>query len=426
MTSNGMKKVVFLLLFCFAFWPAKWAFSASIDELKQKIGDRANEIKNLEEEIAELDKNVQKTVGEKQTLSSELKQIDSIKKKLEGDIKVTSKKISLAELNITRLLSEIADKNKRISSSLKSIRDSLKIINELEATSLPERLLSGEKFSTAWNYISNLEDLQVKTIDHIESLENIKRDLETDKMELEGEKNKQLKFNSQLSDQKKIAEQNIKQKNELIKNTSNKEANYRKMLAETEARKRAVESELAQFESDLKIAIDPSSLPTIGQKVLSWPLDVVRITQHFGHTAFSKTQAIYNGNGHNGIDMGVPIGTPLKAAADGVVLGAGDTDLVCYRASYGKWVMIDHQNGLATIYGHMSLIKVSAGQQVKRGELIGYTGNSGYATGPHVHFTVAATQAVKIGQLKSKVKGCGTYTIPYGSLNGYLNPLSYL
>jgi murein DD-endopeptidase MepM/ murein hydrolase activator NlpD len=421
-----MKTTIIIFLFCLAFWPAKWAFSASIDELKTKIEDRSNEIKDLEKEIAELDKNVQKTVGEKQTLNTELKQIDAVKKKLETDIKVTSKKINLSELNITRLQSDIADKNSRISFGQKSIGDSLKIIYDLESTTLPERLLSGDSFSTAWNIISNLEDLQVKTVGHIKNLEEIKRGLEADKVELEGEKTKQVKFNTQLSDQKKIADQNIKQKNELIKTTNNKEVNYRKMLAETEARKRAVENELAQFESDLKVAIDPNSLPTVGNKILSWPLDVVRITQNFGHTEFSKTQAIYNGKGHNGIDMGAPIGTPLKASADGVVLGSGDTDLVCYRASYGKWVMIDHLNGLATIYGHMSLIKVSAGQQVRRGDIIGYTGNSGYATGPHVHFTVAATQAVKIGQLKSKVKGCGTYTIPLGSLNGYLNPLSYL
>jgi murein DD-endopeptidase MepM/ murein hydrolase activator NlpD len=421
-----VRKYLIIFFLCIALLPIDSAFSASIDELKTKIEDRSNEIKDLEKEIAELDKNVQKTVGEKQTLNSELKQIDAVKKKLETDIKVTSKKINLSELNITRLQSDIADKNSRISFGQKSIADSLKIIYDLDSISLPEKLLSGDSFSIGWNYVSNLEDLQSKTVEHISNLEETRRGLETDKAELEAEKSKQVKFNTQLSDQKKIADQNITAKNQLIKTTNNKEVNYRKMLAETEARKRAVESELAQFESDLKVAIDPNSLPTVGNKILSWPLDVVRVTQYFGHTEFSKTQAIYNGNGHNGIDMAAPIGTPLKASADGVVLGSGDTDLVCYRASYGKWVMIDHNNGLATIYGHMSLIKVSAGQQVKRGDIIGYTGNSGYATGPHVHFTVAATQAVKIGQLKSKVKGCGTYTIPLGSLNGYLNPLSYL
>ena len=95
------------------------------------------------------------------------------------------------------------------------------------------------------------------------------------------------------------------------------------------------------------------------------------------------------------------------------------------RSILWQWIMIDHGNGLATIYGHLSLQSVNR-QKVERGDLIGYTGKSGYATGPHLHYSVVATQAVKIGQLKSKVKGCGTYTIPLGAFNGYLNPLLYL
>ncbi|MDO8493557.1 MAG: peptidoglycan DD-metalloendopeptidase family protein [bacterium] len=421
-----MIKKLIIVLFCFALLPANEALSASIDELKSKIADKGGEIRDLEREIAELDKSIQKTTGEKQTLNTELKQIDVIKKKLEADIKVTGKKINLAELNITKLEADITDKNTRISGGQNAIGDSLKIINDIDSASLPERLLSSESFSVMWNQVSVLEDIQSKTIGHIKNLEAVKRGLEADKRDLEGERKKFVSLNSQLSDQKKIAEQNIKLKNQLIKDTNNKEVNYRKLLADTEARKRAVESELSQFESDLRIAIDPSSLPGIGLKILSWPLDNVRITQYFGLTEFSKTQAIYNGKGHNGIDLGVSIGTPLKASSKGVVVGTGDTDSVCYHASYGKWVMIDHNNGLATIYGHMSLVKVSSGQSVNAGEIIGYTGNTGYATGPHLHFTVAATQAVKIGQLKSKVKGCGTYTIPLGPFNGYLDPLSYL
>lgn len=421
-----MKKFFILFLLYFAFLPANRVMSASVDELKSKISDRASEIRELEKEIAELDKNVQKTVGEKQTLNAELKQIDAVKKKLDADIKVTSKKINLAELNITKLQSDIADKNDRIGSGQSTVISSLKTINRLDSISLPEIMLSGENFSSIWNNVSNLEDLQAKMIGHIKDLEAVRRGLEEDKKELEDEKRREVGFRAQLSDQKKIAEQNIASKNKLIKDTNNKEVNYRKMLAETEARKNAVESELAQFESELKIAIDPNSLPTTGLKVLSWPLTTVRITQYFGHTEFSKTQAIYNGKGHNGIDMGAPIGTPLKASASGVVVGAGDTDPVCYKASYGKWIMIDHNNGLSTIYGHLSLIKVSPGQKVNVGEIIGYTGSSGYSTGPHLHFTVAASQAVKVGTLKSKVRGCGTYTIPLGPFNGYLNPLSYL
>jgi murein DD-endopeptidase MepM/ murein hydrolase activator NlpD len=113
------------------------------------------------------------------------------------------------------------------------------------------------------------------------------------------------------------------------------------------------------------------------------------------------------------------------AAAAGTVMGTGDTDLVCKGASYGRWVLIKHDNGLATLSGHLSLIKVVAGQRVERGELIGYAGQTGYATGPHLHFTVAAAQGVEIKNLKSAV--CpGTYTMPVFDARAYLDPILYL
>ncbi len=263
-------------------------------------------------------------------------------------------------------------------------------------------------------------------VSHINSLQAIKAGLESDKKSLEGERKNLILLNTELGDQKKIVLQNIADKNRLIKDTNNKEVNYRKLLADTQARKAAVESELAQYQSQLSVTINPESLPGIGSKILSWPLAAVGITQYFGDTEFSKTQPIYNGHGHPGIDLRASIGTVITAPASGVVEGVGDTDPVCYKASYGKWIMLDHGNGLATLYGHLSLIKVSAGDTVNRGDIIGYTGSTGYATGPHLHFGVVATAAVKIGQLKSKVPGCGTYTIPLGPFNGYLNPLSYL
>ncbi|MBI3631906.1 MAG: peptidoglycan DD-metalloendopeptidase family protein [Candidatus Vogelbacteria bacterium] len=424
-------KILIRLLILLGVFTQLWnqnlpVHAQSVDDLKAKISSKNDEIKNIEAEINRLDKEVKNTQITGQTLNTELKQADAIKKRLDVDIKLTIKKIDVTSLNITSIESNIVDKNAGIDSGQAGISESLRLINEAEKYSLLETILSGANLSTIWSQISELETLQNETAEHIQNLKFLKKELQDNKIKLETERTVTAKLKGQLADQRKIALQTIQTKNKLITDTKNKESNFKKLLAESEIRKAAVGSELLQYESELKITLDQSKIPVSGTKVLSWPLDSTYITQYFGLTEFSKTQPIYNGRGHNGIDLRASIGTALRASAAGIVLGTGDTDPICYGASYGKWIMIDHENGLATIYGHLSLSKVYQGQRVDRGELIGYTGRSGYAIGPHLHFTVAATQAIKIGNLKSKVKGCGTYTIPLGPFNGYLNPLLYL
>jgi murein DD-endopeptidase MepM/ murein hydrolase activator NlpD len=88
------------------------------------------------------------------------------------------------------------------------------------------------------------------------------------------------------------------------------------------------------------------------------------------------------GRMHQGIDIGVPYGTPIAAAAAGRVVYCG------WESGYGNLTVIDHGNGLATAYGHQSSIAVSCGQDVSQGQTIGYVGCTGHCTGPHLHFEV--------------------------------------
>lgn len=90
------------------------------------------------------------------------------------------------------------------------------------------------------------------------------------------------------------------------------------------------------------------------------------------------------GGGHRGLDISPPYGTPVYAAEAGVVAEASTG----YNAGYGTMVMINHGNGLTTMYAHLSAIAVSPGQQVARGEHVGNVGTTGRATGPHLHFEV--------------------------------------
>lgn len=89
-------------------------------------------------------------------------------------------------------------------------------------------------------------------------------------------------------------------------------------------------------------------------------------------------------HGKNGIDMGCKVGTPVAAAAPGTVIAARGG----WNGGYGNMIIISHPNGTQTLYGHLSKINVTTGQDVGDGEIIGATGNSGQSTGPHLHFEV--------------------------------------
>jgi murein DD-endopeptidase MepM/ murein hydrolase activator NlpD len=109
-----------------------------------------------------------------------------------------------------------------------------------------------------------------------------------------------------------------------------------------------------------------------------WP-----VIGRFG-SAFGGREDPINGEGafHSGIDIDAPYGTPVRAAGDGDVLGEN------FGAGYGRQVVIDHGHDVITLYGHLSAVAVMPGEHVSRGQVIGYVGQSGRATGPHLHYEV--------------------------------------
>ncbi|WP_303914366.1 M23 family metallopeptidase [Subdoligranulum variabile] len=121
---------------------------------------------------------------------------------------------------------------------------------------------------------------------------------------------------------------------------------------------------------------------------LQWPLPVAgTITSPQGYRTDPFTGKV---SYHNGTDISAPEGTPILAAADGTVTIANATD--SWGGSYGYYVKIDHGGGLTTLYAHCSNICVTVGQQVLAGQVVAYVGQTGRATGPHLHFEVQKSQ----------------------------------
>lgn len=422
----GFLSACLVFLVCFNLIPAD--ANTRADELRAQIQNRQSEIEAVEREIAQFQKDIEKTGKESKTLQQAIKTLDLTQKKLDADIVLTEKKIDSEVLTIERLQIEIGGKQSVIAMNKDALHETLRALEATGEYTPLELMLSDGTFSDFWDRMYSLDQVDHALQRSVSILKVEKEGLETRRDEAARVKANLLSLRAQLADQKKIAKETQSSKAKLLTQTKNKEANYKKLLAENLARRDAFEKELLSFESQLRITLDQSLLPPAGSGVLLWPLDSVLITQKFGHTEFSKSSAgsVYNGQGHNGVDFRASEGTPVRSAQSGVVLGAGDTDVTCQGASYGKWVLVKHNNGLTTLYAHLSLIKVEEGQTVGARDVIGYSGNTGYSTGPHLHFSVYASQGVSVGSLKSKVPGCGTYRIPRAALNSYLNPLTYL
>ena len=119
---------------------------------------------------------------------------------------------------------------------------------------------------------------------------------------------------------------------------------------------------------------------------LQWPLPVAgTITSQFGHRVDPITGEV---SSHTGTDIACADGTPILAAADGIVTVANGLD--SWGGSYGYYIQIDHGGGLETLYAHCSSICVTTGQQVQAGQVIGYVGHTGRATGSHLHLETRA------------------------------------
>ncbi len=141
------------------------------------------------------------------------------------------------------------------------------------------------------------------------------------------------------------------------------------------------------------LAIVNGTLP-LGKSVnglaLSWPMLHFQVTQPFGPTTVLLEPAFgpYP-HFHTGIDMAAPLGTPVMAAAAGVVVAVGHT-----AVGYGNYVVVAHGGGIQTLYGHLLATTVTVGQSVVRGQEIGMEGSTGFSTGPHCHFELRVDGAV--------------------------------
>lgn len=427
------------------------AAAATAAELQAQIDAHNLDIANLQADIAKYQQQLETVGKKKNTLQSTISGLTISEKQLQSKIAVNENKIASANLRIQELSLSIGDKEALMNSDKVAISKTLRSINESEAIPFVAQLIGANSFTEAWKSVDEAGQLNRALSSHITDLKTVRTVLSNNRDAIATQKTLLISLADDLATQKRSVEASKSAQQTLLSQTQNQESKYQQLLLDKKTAEQAFQDQLVALQSQLNLIVHPGSLPKVGTGILSWPFSasLMRgcaqqsdyfgnpycITQYFGNTPFATANAqVYNGHGHNGIDIGVPIGTPVLAALSGTILDTGNTDAVydssgnqCY--SFGKWVMIDHGNGLNTMYAHLSEIDVSRGESVATGQLLGLSGMTGYATGPHLHFGVYATEGTKImtlRQFRGVTWGCADAKMPVATLDAYLNPLSYL
>lgn len=413
--------------------------AANPSDLERQIEGVRREREVLLEEQRKLQAELEAINREAQTLGGAVKSLDATRKKLVNDINITRSKITSTNLTIRSLEDTMTEKEQQITVHRRAIAEILSALFEYDSKPLLFSLLASTRLSDVWSDRNRLESLSAGLEEEINNLRETRKVLNREKEQKERVKEEQISLGEQLSGQKSVVEENQKAKERLLAETKNKEAEYQKLLEENIANQKQFEEDLYRLESELRIALDPSLIPDPRHGFLFWPLDSIFITQRFGNTAFARSGA-YNGKGHNGVDFRAAQGTPVKAILAGTVEGTGNTDEMNAQlrregkpicGSYGRWILINHNNGLTSVYAHLSAAIVRMGQGVKTGEIVGYSGGqpgvngSGYSTGPHLHLGLFASQGVQIRQFTTSIN-CKHTVVPIADLRAYLDPLSYL
>lgn len=355
---------VIILLSCFFFIPKIKA--STLEEQKQENqGKREQAEKDLEyvqEELSEAVVKIQELDDKIRTAENEIAGMDEKLIDLQTKVEETTQNLQIVQKNY--------DENKKI------MENRLVVMYECGDVTYLDLLL---RSSSLVEFLSNyyiIEEIVRSDNELLASIEKEKDEIETTKKQLEQQK-AELKLLKVKQEQTRIIMQNNKtiQQNEIDKLSDNEKELQQKI--------QEYKNEEARIENLIKLASGQYTYNgEYSGGVMAWPIakEGTYITSNYG-TREHPIQGIIKT--HTGIDIGnAGFGAPVIAAADGIV------SMASYYGGYGNCVMINHGNGISTLYGHGQKILTTVGAEVKKGDLIMEVGSTGLSTGPHLHFEV--------------------------------------
>lgn len=374
----------FVLLFSvglFAFAQLSLAQSSSdeIDLLSGQIEDRKSAIDQLNEKMDRYQKEITSLSKESASLRTDINIIENQVALTSLSIESTQTQIESQQIEVQILDQRIEEEVEAIGNQQEMMRSMLFEMNRNDRIGVVEVLFGSDDFSELFAEVENLESVNADLNQTLQATYFSKDRLEISKDQQENRLLELIDLQNDLETQVVQLDHQVTAKDVLLIETQGNEAQYRVLMSELRQEQQFITSQIAalQFEIEKKLAEADNQDAFSGDGVVfthPLPSSIVTATYH------DPTYPFRHLFEHSGLDLAAPSGTPILAAAPGIVAWTRT------GRSYGNYVMIIHGDGYATLYAHMSSFSVSADQFVTRGQVIGGVGSTGFSTGPHLHF----------------------------------------
>lgn len=360
-----------------------------IENLSKQINEKKDKIKELESSIEEYKKRVNQKQLEARSLKNQMSILDNRISQVQLEIDKTQTNLDTINLKIETLNLGIQDKEKVIERQKKIVAELIRTIQMNDHKTYLEIAAAYDNFSDFYNKVQSLQTVDKELGRNVKALKATRLDLENKQDEATNEKFAYEESRDKLQDQKKDLQENIFSKRELLITTKSSEAVYSTVLTNLKKQYQQIEGEISFIERDVRKRLEQEKKIVESDNIglLSWPVPGRYITAVF-HDPEYPYRNIFE---HTGIDIRASHGTPVTATASGYVGQAKR----CSKSSCYSYIMLIHNGGLATLYGHLSGIIISEDQYVNKGDVIGYSGGTPgtigagpFVTGPHLHFEV--------------------------------------
>ncbi len=387
-----MKKILLFLFLLTIHYTLHISYVFAQTE-EEKMTDLRSQIEILEKQAEQFRNTIAQTQEQARTLKNQIANLKNQISSIQNQISLTGKRIEKTKIEINDVQNRIFTTQEKIDKQKNTIGQLLLFMSRRDNESLLGIILKNNDLSEYFRQTQSAINVNSNLMALVRELQNTEEELSEDKNDLEGKK-KEFELLKQQQNIEKISLDKVtKDKDQLLKNTRGQEATYQKMLEEVERKQSLFFTELKELETKIIqgglyiLHIKAENLPKKGTDLFRWPEDSFSITQSYGCTKFARCRSSrgpYGGKIHNGIDMKVGYGTPIKAIGDGEIVANGTND------GWGNWVAIKHPPyNLVSIYGHMSAFEfLRVGTNVRAGEVIGFEGSTGFSTGSHVHLSI--------------------------------------